>query len=784
MTARTQTAPVSGVTLPSVGSGRGATRGARDPGDRVVVAMPSRDDATDAVGRGRVPSVVRERVLARLASSSAAVVVLSAPAGAGKSTLLRQWDDRDPRPQVGVRVSRALDDAAALAWRLIDVLEPLGAEASDSARTAVTRAEPRFSSVLLPTLTWLAASRATPYVLVVDDAHLLTDPGCQEVLAAVAAGVPSGSCLVLSLRTSTPAWLARVRAGGALLEIGPDELAFAPAEAARLLAGFGLDSGPAAVEEMLKATEGWAVGLYLSAFAAAQGVEPVSAVPTAQGHRFLEDYLRAEVLDALAPDVLTFVTRTAVLDELSGPLCDAVAGTTGGSARLQSLHRQLQLVVEVPGTPGTFRYHHLLAEAALEMLREREPDIEAELHRRAAAWYAEHDLLDAAIRQAKAAGDLSLTGSLVWSDLHANVGGGRPEHLRYRLAGLSDAQLSADRWLTLETCWLHLQAGDLDQATRWLLKSQAHVGRDWREQVRTDRYAAELAMPTGLIGSVGLEETVALCGEAIDVLPPDDPFRSGLMFLRGVALTLLRDLPGGVAELERAERYARALDVPIIVADSLAFRGVVALLSGDATAAARLIDGGTDAIRRNRLERLATAAHCVTAQALLQAMRGDSDAARTLAEARRLTALASGITVWFRVVGRLVQARAAALLGDGGTARLLLAEARDQMTPELRPSLVSDLLADTEAALHAVTVDGVSADSLTTAELRILQFLPSHLSFRQIGEHLFLSTNTVKTHAMSIYRKFGVSSRAEAVARAERLGLVEGTVRQARSRSG
>ena len=115
----------------------------------------------------------------------------------------------------------------------------------------------------------------------------------------------------------------------------------------------------------------------------------------------------------------------------------------------------------------------------------------------------------------------------------------------------------------------------------------------------------------------------------------------------------------------------------------------------------------------------------------------------------------------------------AMLLGDGATARLLLAEVRTLMTPDLSHSLAADLLAETETALRALAIDGVSADALTTAELRVLQFLPSHLTFRQIGEHLFLSQNTVKTHALSIYRKLGVSSRDESVVRARSLGLVD-----------
>jgi LuxR family maltose regulon positive regulatory protein len=181
--------------------------------------------------------------------------------------------------------------------------------------------------------------------------------------------------------------------------------------------------------------------------------------------------------------------------------------------------------------------------------------------------------------------------------------------------------------------------------------------------------------------------------------------------------------------------------------------------------------------RRHHLDRLATGALSSTAQALVLALVGDTSAATsTLATARRLTGLAGAVAPWFAVTGRIIQARTAILLGDGATARLLLTEAEDHLTPDLAASAASDDLSTAKAALVQISDQGGSAGVLTTTELRVLQFLPSHLTLQQIGEHLFISQSTVKTHVLSIYRKFGVNSRAEAVARARALGLVESPI--------
>ena len=212
-------------------------------------------------------------------------------------------------------------------------------------------------------------------------------------------------------------------------------------------------------------------------------------------------------------------------------------------------------------------------------------------------------------------------------------------------------------------------------------------------------------------------------------------------------------------------------------ADALSWQGLMAVATADHARGAELIAEASRLIELYHLDRMVTSAHCLTAKALLLAMRHEPDAAATLATARRLTVTIHGVGPWFAVCGRLFQARAALLLGDAALARLLIVEARAAMTPELADSLAGDLLDDTETLFRSVSLTGISGAALTAAEMRVLQFMPSHLSFPLIGEHLHLSLNTVKTHALAIYRKLGVNSRDEAVARAQELGLVEAPAR-------
>lgn len=725
--------------------------------------------------RAAPASVARERLLTSLTASARPIIVISGAAGSGKSTLAAQFLDRDGTAQATVRVTPTLDDPALLAVAIARGLDSSG-RAARAITASATASEPAFSSIILPAVSQLLPSRHRSINLLIDDVHLLSKPKCRAILERIAATVPQGSRLLLVTREDAPDWLARPRAEGLVYDVPPGDLAFDTEEARALFEGMHVSVGEREIEQIVADSEGWAVGLYLIALAR-QGERtavPSEPVPgERQSERYLLDYVRSQVLSEFDAAHRAFLLDTSILEELRPSLCEAVTQDPSAPEILADLQARLQLVVPSDDSSPA-RYHHLLGQALRAELARVHPSLVPRLHERAARWYEREGQTDAAIAHAKAADALALAGSLMWSRLIECVASGRPDRLSSWLEGLSPDRIAQDRWLSMAAAWLAMQTADQEGIHRWTLHCEVLAGPSWRGRATGDEYAAALAVLRALIGDEGPAAMSELAESAYRGLPSDNGFRGPAAFLWGVGLTLQGDFVRGDETLRTAELLGRSLDAPVSIADSLSWRGLLAIYRGEAQEGIRLISEARDVMDDYQLHRLATSVHAISAQALMLALRGDKRSARTtLGTARRMMTITESVGPWFAVCGRLIQARAAVLLGDGAMARTLLGEARVLMTPDLEGTLVSTLMSAAADSLDTVTSDGISAGSLTAAELRVLQFLPSHLTFPKIGEHLFLSTNTVKTHALSIYRKLGVTSRAEAVERARGLGLVE-----------
>src|SRR6266566_3845828 len=285
-------------------------------------------------------------LIERLAlDDSRPIVSVVAPAGYGKTTLLSHWAENSSQAFAWVSVDEDDNDPKVLLGsvaRALDAVQPIGSQVFEALASPVSSVP----GSVVPRLGAALWSMTVPVVLVLDDVHLLHNLECRDALSVLADHVPPGSRLVLAGRGEPPLRIARLRAEGRVLEIGPGDLALSRPEADALLRSAGVALGEEDMAALHQRTEGWPAGLYLAALYLREGGPLGTAAGSFGGDdRMVSEYMRAEFLKRISQRDRVFLTRTAVLERMSGPLCDAVLELPGSAAILAGLARSNLLLV-------------------------------------------------------------------------------------------------------------------------------------------------------------------------------------------------------------------------------------------------------------------------------------------------------------------------------------------------------------------------------------------------------------------------------------------------------
>jgi LuxR family maltose regulon positive regulatory protein len=723
----------------------------------------------------RRPAIVSRRALLDRLSDAEAVPVVSvvAPPGYGKTTFVAQWADRTRRQAAWLSLDARDNDPEILLTYVAAALhcvEPI------SPYLFRTRTPGSFSSAVTATLRLARAiaSMSQPVVLVLDQVEALENPECLDLIAELSVNLPQGAQLVLASRRVAPVSRGRTRRG--VMDLGAVDLVVDRAEGRALLHGAGVDVDEDELQGLLECTEGWPVGLYLAALSLnAGGSGPGAGIAFSGDDLLMADYLHAEVLSRLSADAVAFLTRTSVLERLSGALCDAVLETKGSAARLESLERSNLLLVPLGSRGEWYRYHHLFADLLRTELVRREPDLVPELHRRAAAWLEAHEAPELALSHAQQADDTDRVVRLVLQLAQPTWASGRLDTVLRWMEWIEEHGLVPQApEVAVHGALIFALVGHALDAERWA--DAAEKAMVWGTTPDGSTVESYLAYMRALLCRDGIAVMRRDAEAAWSGLHPASAYRPTMLHSQALADVLEGDATRGDAMLEAAHTQAIEVGALPFAAMILAGRGVIAADQNEWAASAAFASEALEIVANGDYDGYWTSALVYAHAARVAAHAGDDVAGRDLcARTARLRGLLTYALPVVSAQALLQLAHAYAGLDETAGAREVTRQVRAilRRRPELGnvPVAVGEL----EAALDEASQHPPGAAALTTAELRLLPLLPTHLTFPEIGERLHISRHTVKTQAISIYQKLAVSSRSAAIARMRELGLIDET---------
>ncbi len=721
------------------------------------------------VHRGRLVRALDHAV------ADCALTLVAAPAGYGKTTLVAQWLDQTTERDVAWVALDAADNDPVRLWTHIGTaLERAGCRfpgGDASSRVVAHRAD--IVGGLMPEIINALADAPAPVLLALDDFHFLRSQECQEQVDFLVEHLPTATSVLVLTRADPALHLGRLRADRQLAEIRADRLSFDAEEATALLATDDVELSPVALGELLSRTEGWPAGLYLATLSLAGRDDPDGYVHDISGNnRYIGDYLLEEVLSREAEEVRAFILEVSILERFSAALCEYVLELPGAGRIVHDLERSNLFMVPVDAKREWFRFHHLFAAVARSEFESEDQDRARRLHDRAADWFWSHGFVEEAIGHAIAAGSSTRASRLVQASWMRYVSAGRAATVDGWLRALRVPEPEADPAALVTAAWMALVHGD-EATLNDLLAVLEDVEDDRPLPDGTRSVESAVAMIQGMGGFGGPRQLAAAAQRCVELeTDPHSPWFATASLIRGHERYVAGDLEAAMSVLPRAAYHDRSF--AIVRQFALATMSMTARERGESKLSRRYADEAMTVVENASLRAVPQASMTLSAWAECQAADGDLAGARaTLEEVMLVRRRNPGLSPWPTFYHLLAMARVTMMSGQMTQAELLLDEASAEMArfADGMEAMHARLTAAREALRRSRRAEP-SVVPLTAREVDVLRMLRGRLSLAEIADELYLTRNTVKTHARAVYRKLGARSRAEAVLIGRRRALI------------
>jgi LuxR family maltose regulon positive regulatory protein len=722
-------------------------------------------------------ALLRSSLIDDMQISDGRLALLSAPAGWGKSTLLAQLCER--RAEEGRVVFVGLDrwdDDVARFWRaLVAAFAMAGLDVGVQMPVAPSVTASGLLAALGPAVINTLATCDSRVTLALDDYHEITNAQVHEAVEYVVDHLPRHCQVVVATRYDPQLPIARLRAGGDLVEVRAADLALNEEETRELLrAVAGAELSTSDIALLHKRTEGWPAAVHLAGLALRGERDPSAAVADFHGERrHVADYLTGEVLARTSDSLRSFLMRCSILDRLEPGLCAAVTGETDAAAMLRQAEDLNLFLVPLDDVRSAYRFHRLFADWLHHQLSIESGELVPELHRRAMAWYLGQERPAEAIEQAIAGSHVQDARRLILEHGSKLIEAGHAATAARWLAALPYDVVASDPVLSIAAASTLATAGNPDRAEAYLEAAETSVAAGapilvpLAPDVEIAAARATIAMiRRDLAGAVVLARRAA----GLEIDPTRDRYGIGHAVL-GAALFWTAEPAEARRVVERVWADVDTVFVKLLIAGVLA---AACLESGDLERAETVARSALALAEERHVGPAAETAlsHLALGGALVA--RGEPAGA----EAMLLAGLEQ--SRWWQApaqeaYGHMLLAQLRILQGDRDAARDLLRSAAPVVESARTMGILALTLRRTREMMrrsHGERSPGAAPVDITDRERDVLRLLPSQLTQREISRELYMSFNTVKSHTQSLYRKLGVSSRRAAVERARSLDLL------------
>ena len=537
----------------------------------------------------RAEIVQRPGLIERLnAGLNCKLTLISAPAGFGKTTLVSHWvrhlqDTKGSDGQFMKVAWLSLDeddnDLVRFLTYFIAALnqnDEIETSLGRGALSMLQSPQPPLPTTILISLINDLAAIPEKIIFVLDDYHLIEAEPIHHALVFLIENLPPQLHMVIATRQDPPLSLGRLRARAHMTELRAADLRFTSSEAADFLNQvMGLNLSAEDVSELETRTEGWIAGLQLVVISMQGRKDRKDFIRSFTGsNRLVLDFLIEEVLSQQTESIQDFLLRTAILDRMTGSLCDALTGQDNGQEILEILEHANLFIVPLDNERQWYRYHHLFADILRQRLRLSKFEELKTLHSKASDWYKYNGLIDQAIEHAMSYGDYKQAAVLIRGQIDVMWQRGEHGKLRKWLAVLPEETLIKEPQLgSIQAYYLHVvgkhyQGEHLLQKVEQVLTANgvSHLNTSPPDQVQISdpeekKLLGRISVLRGLIDSSlgNVRGMIEHSTQALEDLPEDDlTWRSITTFSLGDAYSFLGDMSASFQARSDALRACEA----------------------------------------------------------------------------------------------------------------------------------------------------------------------------------------------------------------------------------